>query len=181
MKGIVFTEFLEMVEDKFSEEIADKIIESSDLSSNGVYTSLGTYSHGEMLQLVTHLSKETGIEVSVLVKVFGEHLLGRFSELYPDFFKGHNCQSFLASVDEIIHGEVRKLYPDAKLPTFDCQETDNGFEMQYQSKRPFADLAEGLIHGAIKHFGEPLSLNRHDLESEHGPGTAAVFSLTREK
>ena len=28
MKGIVFTEFLEMVEDRFSPEIADRIIES---------------------------------------------------------------------------------------------------------------------------------------------------------
>jgi len=31
MKGIVFTEFLELVEDKFGLEMVDNIIESSDL------------------------------------------------------------------------------------------------------------------------------------------------------
>ncbi len=169
-----------MVEDKFSEEIADKIIESANLESKGIYTSMGTYHHGEMLELVTRLSAETGAEVSELVRVFGEHLLGRFHDMYPAFFKGHNCQSFLASVDQIIHGEVRKLYPDAQLPTFDCIEEANGFVMHYQSRRPFADLAEGLIYGAIKHFNEPFQLNRQNLDSEHGPGTAAKFFLTRE-
>ena len=181
MKGIVFTEFLEMVETKFSEEVADKIIESAKLESGGAYTSLGTYSHGEMLELVTQLSAETGIEVSKLVRVFGEHLLGRFNELYPDFFKGHNCQSFLASVDQVIHGEVRKLYPDAQLPTFECEKSEAGFVMHYSSRRPFADLAEGLIYGAIQHFNEPLRLDRQDLDSEYGAGTAATFSLTREQ
>lgn len=45
MKGIIFTEFLEMVEDRFSPEIADRIIEASDLPSRGVYTAVGTYDH----------------------------------------------------------------------------------------------------------------------------------------
>jgi len=43
MKGIIFTEFLEMVEDRFSPEIADRIIEAADLPSGGAYTAIGTY------------------------------------------------------------------------------------------------------------------------------------------
>ncbi|MCP4964259.1 MAG: hypothetical protein GY926_03390 [bacterium] len=69
MKGVVFTEFVEMVEEKFSPEIAERIIESSDLPSQGIYTAVGTYGHTEMLQLVTRLSEETGIEVPDLVGV----------------------------------------------------------------------------------------------------------------
>ncbi len=53
MKGMVFTEFLEMVEDRFSPEIADRIITASDLRSGGAYTAVGTYEHSEMIQLVT--------------------------------------------------------------------------------------------------------------------------------
>ena len=34
MKGIVFTEFLELVEDKFGLETVDEIINNSDLKSN---------------------------------------------------------------------------------------------------------------------------------------------------
>ena len=60
MKGIVFAEFIELVEDKFGFEIADEIIEESNLPSGGSYTSVGTYDHREMLELVTHLSEKTG-------------------------------------------------------------------------------------------------------------------------
>ena len=54
MKGLVFTEFLEMVESKFGLEVVDNIIEHSELPSGGVYTSVGTYDFNEMLSLITN-------------------------------------------------------------------------------------------------------------------------------
>ena len=57
MKGIIFTDFLELVEEKFGLEMVDTIIEASELESNGVYTGVGTYSFGEMVQLLGNLSK----------------------------------------------------------------------------------------------------------------------------
>ena len=61
MKGIVFTEFLEMVETKFGLETVDNIIENSDLKSEGIYTSVGTYDFNEMVTPVsyTHLTLPT--------------------------------------------------------------------------------------------------------------------------
>ena len=41
MKGIIFTEFIEMVEDKFGFEVADNIITNSNLPSGGAYTAVG--------------------------------------------------------------------------------------------------------------------------------------------
>jgi len=43
MKGVVFTEFFEFVEGRFSPEIAEQIIESSALPSKGIYTSIGSF------------------------------------------------------------------------------------------------------------------------------------------
>ena len=83
MKGIVFTEFLEMVEGKFSPELADRIVDAAGLASGGVYTTVGTYNHVEMIKLVSCLSKETGIDTPDLMRVFGEYLFGRFYVLYP--------------------------------------------------------------------------------------------------
>ena len=88
MKGIVFTEFIEMVEETFSMEMADEIIENAHLESGGAYTTLGTYDHREMLELVTQLSQSTGIPVPDLVRVFGIHLCGRFADNLP----GHVCR-----------------------------------------------------------------------------------------
>jgi len=179
MKGIIFTEFLEMVEDKFSPEVADKIIEASNLSNDGAYTSVGTYHHSELIEMVGHLSEESDIDVVPLVKVFGEHLFGRFVDLYPEFFEGiDSCFGFLNLIENHVHVEVRKLYPDAELPTFATEQPEpQRLEMTYESKRPFAPVAEGLIKGCIAHFGEDISLRSEDLSD--GANTHVRFIMEK--
>ena len=61
----------------------------------------------------------------------------------------------------MIHTEVRKLYPDAQLPQFDCTRSDDGLKMLYSSPRHFGDLAEGLIKGAVAYFGGGIEVTRH--------------------
>jgi hypothetical protein len=175
MKGMVFTEFLEMVDETFSPEMTDHIIDASELMTGGAYTTVGTYDYGEMVQLVGHLSTRTGMPVADLMRVFGQHLFGRFSVLYPNMFTDiHSVIDFLKKIDGYIHVEVRKLYADAELPIFSFVEEENGrFALTYRSKRPFADLAEGLITGCMAHYGENLVMQREDLSSP--PGTHARF------
>ena len=119
MKGIVFTEFLELVEEKFGLAMVDKIIENSDLPSNGVYTSVGTYDFSEMLSLVTNLSRYTEIDADQLLLVYGEHFFSVLEKSYGSMLEMYNDPiEFLASIENHIHVEVRKIYPDAELPTF---------------------------------------------------------------
>lgn len=168
MKGIVFTEFLEMVEERFSLETADQIIEESDLPSGGAYTSVGTYDHREMVRLVSALSRHTGIAVPDLLKAFGEHLFGRFHEGYPHFFEGvTSALDFLKTIENVIHVEVLKLYPDAELPRFDCVSEEPGrLVLIYRSARHLEDLAEGLMVGCGRHFGSTLEIVRRPVEGE---------------
>ena len=42
MKGLVFTEFLEMVESKWGLATVDRVIQGAALPNNGAYTSVGT-------------------------------------------------------------------------------------------------------------------------------------------
>ncbi|MGE9293383.1 MAG: heme NO-binding domain-containing protein [Puniceicoccales bacterium] len=161
MKGIVFTEFLEMVEDRFGMDMADKILDEADLPmSRGAYTAVGTYPHSEMVSLVTHLSAESQVPVPDLLKVYGEHLFGRFHTLYPSFFEGvDNAFDFLASIHDVIHVEVKMLYPDAELPKFVCaRPSPNVLTMHYISSRQMQDFAEGLISGCLKHFDEAITI-----------------------
>ncbi len=181
MKGIVFSEFIEMVEEKFSPEIVDEIIEASasKLDSGGSYTSVGVYDHLELVELVTELSKRTGIAVGDLVSAFGTHLAGRFAEIYPAFFDGvEGTLDFLESVDNHIHVEVLKLYPDAELPQFTTQRDGDRLVMEYRSNRPFAALAKGLIQGSGTYFGEQLTVEEEDLSE--GEGNHMRFIITRE-
>ncbi|CAH1215688.1 hypothetical protein PAECIP111891_04288 [Paenibacillus allorhizoplanae] len=177
MKGMVFTSFLEMVENKFSLSIVDQIIEGSDLPSGGSYTSVGTYDHSEMIQLIVQLSQRTSIPVTDLIITFGEYLFTQLIELHPQFLQENSTVfSFLQKVDSYIHVEVRKLYPGAELPAFEYDTSVEGtLIMIYRSSRPFADLAEGLINGCIQHYGEAINVVRENLEE----GTAARFILSK--
>lgn len=179
MKGIVFTEFLEMVDETFSPEITEKIISDADLPSGGAYTSVGNYDHSEIVELVGHLSAQTGMEAPVLVRAFGTHLFGRFVDLFPHFFDGPNdAFSFLESVEGYIHIEVRKLYPDAGLPSLSCSRPKPGtLVMVYESERGLADVAHGLIEGCCKHFVEDVTIEREDLSG--GKATHVRFEITQ--
>ena len=177
MKGIVFTELIEMVEDDLGIDIADRMIQNSNTERHGAYTAVGTYDHGELIQLVIALSKETQIPVPQLVQAFGKHLFARFVVLYPQFFAHvESAMQFLPLIETYIHVEVRKLYPDAELPSFDCETDDNVLRMTYQSARPFADLAEGLVRACVEHFGDAVDVQRQDLGQ--CDGTQARFTLT---
>jgi hypothetical protein len=185
MKGMVFTEMMEMVETKWSLDMVDAIIARSHVASGGAYTAVGTYPHEELLALVTALSVETGIPPADLVRTFGQHLFGRFALAYPRFFKGaQDSFQFLSGIEDVIHSEVRKLYPDAELPTFEVDASHIGnhqpgdsLALTYYSEHPFADLAQGLIEGCVTHFGEAVEVRREAVTGQ--PGAQARFTLTR--
>ena len=149
------------------------------LESQGIYTAVGYYNHSEMLVLVSELSRMTQISTSDLIRSYGKHLFGQFHHRYPDFFLNiDNTMSFLSGVEEHIHKEVRKLYPAAELPTFECERiSDHEMTMIYSSSRPFAFLALGLIEGCMEHFAEPLTIAFEDLSN--GEMTHAKFIINR--
>ncbi|MCP4285777.1 MAG: hypothetical protein GY792_15180 [Gammaproteobacteria bacterium] len=166
MKGIVFTEYIEFVEETFSADIADEMIDESDLLSEGAYTAIGTYNHEEILFLITTLSRMTETPVSDLVQSFGKHLFSRLASGHPEFLEGiASSLDFMELIESRIHVEVRKLYPDAELPCFEVERpTSDHLILTYRSQRPFADLAMGLIEGCADHFGEQIEISRHNLE-----------------
>lgn len=169
MLGAVFTEFLEMVEEEFSYDIADKVLENAGLGETGAFTAVGNYDHTQMVKLVVALSQETGIPIDDLIQAFGAHLFGQFVKKYPMFFTDVSCSlDFLEGIEDKIHREVLKLYPNAELPKFDCvRQSDTELQMTYTSTRPFGDLAHGLIAGCGAHFNENLRIQRVDLDGSH--------------
>lgn len=180
MKGVVFTKFIEMVEEAYSVDLAEEILEESDLPSGGAYTAVGTYDHQEMVALLVTLSQKTGQSVPDLLRAFGRYLFGQFAKLYPAFFVGvDNSIDFIARIENVIHVEVLKLYPDAQLPKFDVLEhTPDFLRIVYRSDRHLGDLAQGLIESCIEHFGEAglVTLEREDLPEQ---GQPVCFRLTK--
>ena len=179
MKGVVFTEFLEMVEEEFGLEVVDSIITDSDLKSGGSYTAVGTYDHEEMVSLVINLSRRINVEVNDLLKVFGKYLMNRFVTMYPSFFERvDNGFDFLNTVHSYIHVEVKKLYPDAELPEFETLSmTDSRMELKYSSSRKMSGLALGLIEGCMDHFGQKVNIKLEDITED---GSQVLFEIEAE-
>lgn len=160
MKGLIFREFFDFVEDALGAAVVEDMIEMADVPSGAAYTVVGKYDWREMAALVSALSQITGHEASELQTAFGRNLLGRLSKRYPAFFDSCSTSfDLLENVNSQIHVEVRKLYPDAELPVIVAEPSENGsMRVVYTSCRPFGDLCVGMIHGAADYFNEEIEV-----------------------
>ena len=178
MKGIVFTEFLELVENKFGLEMVDTIILNSNLKSNGVYTSVGTYSFSEMLQLLTNLSEKTGISIDDLLLIYGEHFFEVLKNNYPELLDAYTDQmELISSIENHIHVEVKKIYPDAELPSFEIKEkTANSLIMIYRSSRAMHHFGLGLMKKTFEYFNVSSEIKLKKLNPQ---GTIVEFNISK--
>ncbi len=178
MKGIVFTEFLEMVEGTFGYDTVDSIIVNSKVESGGVYTAVGTYPHSEIVQLVVALSQETKTPVPNLLHAFGRYLFDTFSKNYTTFFEGvDNAFDFFESIENYIHVEVLKLYPDAQLPKFYTEARDDKeLHLVYESDRKMADFALGLLEKGLEYFKEEATIEMKPLIED---GSKVLFLIRK--
>lgn len=177
MKGIIFTEFLALVEDQWSEDMVDDIIDACELPSGGAYTTVGTYAHTEIVDLVSALSERTDVPVPQLLQIYGKHLFGRLATLYPKFVdRSLSMLAFLEGVERYIHVEVKKLYPDAELPSFETTRLEeHKLEMIYRSSRHLDDVCLGLMEGSMDHFGAVGTISREPLDD----GTRFIIELDK--
>ena len=178
MKGIVFTEFLEMVEQKFGYETVDHILTGNELESGGAYTAVGTYNYAEMVQLIVGLSEKTGLGIPVLLHEYGKYFFDVLYGSYPQFFDSMDEPfNFLESIEHHIHVEVRKLYPDAELPTFETDRVEeNTLKMIYHSERKMSDFAEGLIIRTLDHYKTECKIDKKNIEED---GSIVQFLITK--
>lgn len=159
MKGMVFTMLNDMVESEFGIETWDALLAATQPASGGIYTSVEVYPDEELLAYVAALSAKLDVPARELVFAFGKYLLTRFAEAHGELFAGHDARSFLKSIDEQIHVEVRKLHPGVILPEFSYEDRDaGGLVMHYHSPRQLCHLAEGLIAGTAEHFNTPIDI-----------------------
>jgi hypothetical protein len=169
MKGILFTDFVEFMERELPAAAGEVAI--------GAYSPLGSYPEDELLALVARAGEAAGLPASDVLRRFGAHLFRTLATLYPVFLDGvGSAFELLGGIETYVHGEVKKLYPDAEFPGFEVRSRAPGrLELVYRSRRPLADLAEGMIRGCIAWFGDRVDLDRQDLDA--ADGRAARFTL----
>lgn len=178
MKGIVFNLLEAIVTRDHGADTWDALLDSTGLE--GVYTSLGSYPDAELMAIVAAASSATGQPPADIVRWFGREALPLLVEKYPAFFTKHRqTRPFLLSLNDIIHPEVRKLYPGAETPEFEFDSSSpDVLVMGYQSPRRLCAFAEGLIDGAAAHFGEAVTMAHPKCMHRGDPGCRLELTFT---
>ena len=160
MKGIVFSLLEDAVTRVHGEDAWDDVLERADLG--GAYTTLGSYPDSDLFALVAAASSVTGDDPQAIIRWFGRESMPTLARAYPAFFAPHtDLRAFLGTLNDIIHPEVRKLYPGADVPEFGFSHAPDGtIAMRYTSARRLCAFAEGLIEGAAAHYGQTVHLSQ---------------------
>lgn len=173
MKGLVFAELLEMAETQLGERAIDEVFDGLTLASEGAYTRVGNYPCSELIALVEALSKKMDVSPESFQQRFGHWMFKSFSASHPEFLeKRAGAFDMLEAIEDEVHVEVRKLYPDAELPRFEVdRRASNRLVMRYISQRPLKFFCLGLIEGCLSEFSETAKIH---MKSDVVEGTEVV-------
>lgn len=156
MKGVVFNLLEEVVRKHHGEDGWDSILDSTSLS--GSFTSLGNYPDQSLMKLVCATARSLATTDQNALRWFGREAMAVMSKRYPAFFpENGTARDFVLAVNDIIHPEVRKIYPGADVPEFDFSDAPDGaLLMGYVSHRKLCALAEGFVEGAGDYYCEEV-------------------------
>jgi hypothetical protein len=160
VKGLIFNLAEDVVSGAHGPDLWDELLDASGV--DGVYTSLGRYPDDDLHRLINAGAEVLEVPPSDVLRGIGTGAMPLLADRYPEFFEPHtSARSFTLTVNDIIHPEVRKLYPGAEVPEFDFDESDpDSLVITYRSARKLCALAEGLIEGAAAHFGERVEISQ---------------------
>lgn len=156
MKGLVFTSLQRYIEEEYSYDLVDAALNELNLSSDGIYSSLGYYEFDELVDLVQFYATKVDKNINEVLTSSGCWL---FSVLYSSHkhivIKYENPIEFLSNIEKHIHYEVKKMYPSASLPKINFSYDDHSKTavLKYSSHRPLASMCVGLVTGCLQHFG----------------------------
>lgn len=162
MKGLIFDLLRTIVEADHGEDAWDDAIDRAGV--DGVYTAVGKYPDVEFTTLLDHVPFEHAAATDDPLRWFGRRAMPELARAYPMFFRGHDSlATFLPTLNDVIHAEVRKLYPDADVPDFRMSgDVEQMLVLEYRSPRRLCALAEGFILGAADHFDEQVAVGQPD-------------------
>ena len=162
MKGIVFNLLAQAVEEEFGEDTWDTLLDKAGVE--GAFTSVGSYADDDLYALVRVASQALGREQDDVLRWLGSRAIPMLVSRYPQFFADHTrTLPFLLTLNDVIHPEVRKLFPGADAPEFEFdQRGADTLALAYVSNRGLCSFAEGLVDGAAAHFGESVTITQSE-------------------
>ncbi len=160
MKGIIFNLAEDVVTREHGEAAWDAVLDGAQVS--GSYTSLGNYPDADLTAIVSSAARLLGQDEQAVLCHVAQGAIPLLAERYPHFFTPHtDARAFVLTLNDIIHPEVRKLYPGADVPNFTYEgHGEHEVTLAYQSPRHLCSLAEGFISGTASHYGQRVVITQ---------------------
>lgn len=172
MKGIIFNLVEQVVADAHGEDTWDDLLVAAGV--DGVYTAVGQYPDEELDAIVAAAATALDTDHQGVLAWVGRRALPLLAARYPTFFDPPDAASFVQTLNDVIHPEVRKLHPGATTPVFDFTPVDDHtLDLLYRSHRRMCGFAEGLTLGAGDHYGEPVEVVHRSCKLE-GDGNCVL-------
>jgi len=125
VKGIIFNLLEDVVTAEHGVEEWEQVLDRAGL--DGSYTAVGSYDDAQFTALLAALPGGPSVSSDDRLRSFGRSAMKLLARRYPVFFRGHGAtRSFILTLNQIIHPEVRKLYPGADVPVFDFDDDPGG-------------------------------------------------------
>lgn len=178
MKGIIFNYLEDFITNRFGIEKWEALLEKCPMKSDKIFVGPGSYPDSDFLAIVGYIIKDLGVDKEAFLRDFGNAMFHDLARDYSIFVKMHqHPKSFLKSVEDIIHVEVRKLYQEATPPHFKYEDiSPNKLNISYISKRKLCHLMEGIINGVAEHYQVPIDYRQ--TQCMHKGDEICKFELT---
>lgn len=156
MKGVLFNVVEAVITELDGADAWDDVLDAAGVV--GAYTSLGDYPDGELSALVVATAARFGLTTDAVLVVAGRqgfrHLVAHHGSLVSQY---RDVLGLVADLNDVIHPEVRKLYPAASPPHFCSEPREGGVSLEYRSSRGLCRLVEGLLLGAGDYYGQDVA------------------------
>jgi hypothetical protein len=173
MRGVLMTEFLGWIEQTRGIAEVDAIItELGDaLTDGGAYTAVGDYPHDDLMRMMRVVAAREAVTEFELQRQFGTALFPTLANVGAPMLEGvTGSRDVFARINDVIHVEVKKLYPESHPPSVTMEQVDaNEAFIQYSSHRDMAALCLGLVEGALDFYEESaeVTMSGEGLDSDN--------------
>ncbi|GAA4834041.1 heme NO-binding domain-containing protein [Algivirga pacifica] len=162
MKGILFTELLEMVEGRFGFDVADHIVVENTFPHFGVYTAVGDYPYAEIECLLISLESATKVPMDQLLYDYGKHLFTVFKKSRIDWLK--ECTSSVSLIKKVLlhFQEVSRWtaeYQDFPEILLELDEVGQiVFRLKGDYIQSIPEVMRGFVDEVVYYYQETLTL-----------------------
>ncbi len=167
MKGTIVLCLKEIVEKQFGEDVWKDFLKKNGVDSDIKILPIGDVDDKVVLGVIKSLCEYTNKSLEEVAEIFGDYWINVYSQrLYKFYYKGaDSAKEFLLKMDEV-HVTMTKMMQNAHPPRFKYEWKDeNILIMKYYSDRDLIEIAEGLVKGVAKYYGEKVVIKRPDRQT----------------